>query len=261
MGLASPEEIAEFERICREYPEVLEARDAFERSLEQRTMEQVVDPPASVREKVFARIGGEKMPIRRQVESKSEQPGATGLVISMRRTRFVAAASVVLLLGSALLNYYYYSQYKVFSSKYDQLVQEQGRMASSNQGLQTKLEEYESTLGLIKDPAMTIVKMPSIPNSPGPNSLTTVYWNTKTHDVYLLVNNLPFPAAGKQYQLWALVNGKPVDAGIFEINQDSINLVKMKNIPQAQAFAITLENRGGSPTPTMSAMYVLGKVS
>jgi hypothetical protein len=166
-----------------------------------------------------------------------------------------------LLLGSALLNYYYYSQYKVFSSKYDQLVQEQGRMASSNQGLQTKLEEYESTLGLIKDPAMTIVKMPSIPNSPGPNSLTTVYWNTKTHDVYLLVNNLPFPAAGKQYQLWALVNGKPVDAGIFEINQDSINLVKMKNIPQAQAFAITLENRGGSPTPTMSAMYVLGKVS
>jgi anti-sigma-K factor RskA len=35
----------------------------------------------------------------------------------------------------------------------------------------------------------------------------------------------------------------------------------MKNIPAAQAFAITLENRGGSVSPTMEAMFVMGKVS
>jgi len=34
----------------------------------------------------------------------------------------------------------------------------------------------------------------------------------------------------------------------------------MKNIPKAQAFAITLEKKGGSVTPTLSAMYVMGKV-
>jgi len=33
----------------------------------------------------------------------------------------------------------------------------------------------------------------------------------------------------------------------------------MKNTPRAQAFAITLEKRGGSPTP-QGKMYVLGKV-
>jgi anti-sigma-K factor RskA len=34
----------------------------------------------------------------------------------------------------------------------------------------------------------------------------------------------------------------------------------MKNIPRAEAFAITLENAGGSAVPTMSQLYVIGKV-
>jgi anti-sigma-K factor RskA len=34
----------------------------------------------------------------------------------------------------------------------------------------------------------------------------------------------------------------------------------MKNIQRAQAFAITLEKKGGSEVPT-SAIYVLGKVT
>ena len=35
----------------------------------------------------------------------------------------------------------------------------------------------------------------------------------------------------------------------------------MKVINHAEAFAITLEKQGGSKTPTMSEMYVMGKVS
>jgi anti-sigma-K factor RskA len=35
---------------------------------------------------------------------------------------------------------------------------------------------------------------------------------------------------------------------------------KMKNIPEAQAFAITLEKQGGSASPTMEALLVMGKV-
>jgi hypothetical protein len=35
----------------------------------------------------------------------------------------------------------------------------------------------------------------------------------------------------------------------------------MKNIPAAQGFAITLERKGGSLSPTMDQMYVNGKVT
>jgi anti-sigma-K factor RskA len=72
------------------------------------------------------------------------------------------------------------------------------------------------------------------------------------------VNNLPKPAAGKQYQLWAIVNGQPVDAGMLNWNDATI-VASMKNIPQAQAFAITLEDEGGHPLP-QGVMYVLGSI-
>jgi len=40
-----------------------------------------------------------------------------------------------------------------------------------------------------------------------------------------------------------------------------VAVVKMKNIPRAQAFAVTLEKRGGSAAPTMDQMYMMGKAS
>ena len=70
---------------------------------------------------------------------------------------------------------------------------------------------------------------------------------------------MPQPQAGQQYQLWAIVDGKPVDAGMVEIDPGKA-LHRMKNIPKAEAFAITLEKAGGSPTPTLTAMFVMGKV-
>jgi len=35
----------------------------------------------------------------------------------------------------------------------------------------------------------------------------------------------------------------------------------MKSFGRAEAFAITLEKTGGSPTPTMDQMYVIAKIS
>ena len=102
---------------------------------------------------------------------------------------------------------------------------------------------------------MAIIAMKGQPVAP--QSLTTVYWNKQTKDVFLLINALPKAAAGKQYQLWAIVDGVPVDAGMLT-TEGADGLVKMSNIPKAQAFAITLENAGGAKTPTMP-IYVVGK--
>ena len=39
----------------------------------------------------------------------------------------------------------------------------------------------------------------------------------QSKEVYLLVNQLPTPDPDKQYQLWAIVDGNPVDAGVFDM--------------------------------------------
>ena len=86
-----------------------------------------------------------------------------------------------------------------------------------------------------------------------------IYWNKNSHESYIDVLALPIPDEGKQYQLWALVGGKPVDAGVFEITLSGIQ--RVKDIPAADAWAVTLEPKGGSVSPTLDQMYLLGKAS
>jgi anti-sigma-K factor RskA len=139
-------------------------------------------------------------------------------------------------------------------------VESQAQLANANHSLSTKMQLFETALYQMKDPRMEIVKMPAVATSPSASSMATVYWDTSSRLVWLLVNQLPKPASGKQYQLWAIVDGKPVDAGIFDVDE-GIPFVKLKTIPRAQAFAITLEKQGGSLKPNMDAMYVMGKVT
>lgn len=261
LGLADEAERVEFEQMCTLHAEVRQARDAFELSLEQHAIASAVAPPVHMREAILLQLSAE--PAR---EIKGNTPVVTmqpiqGAAIPMTM-RYVAAASIILLVGSAILNFYYFNKYKDFSQRYDQLLAQQTELARNNDALQTRLSNYEHTIAGLTDTNMAVIKMEGIGvpanGSPAPASVATVYWDTRSKDVYLMVNNLPQPAAGKQYQLWAIVDNQPVDAGMLDMEKGKV-MVKMKNIPRAQLFAITLEQQGGSATPK-GPMYVVGKV-
>jgi anti-sigma-K factor RskA len=94
-----------------------------------------------------------------------------------------------------------------------------------------------------------------------PAARARVLFNPATHKVYLDVKNLPALPADKQYQLWALDNGKPVDAGVLTVaTATGEGLQSMKDIASAQAFAMTVEPVGGSVNPTLSTMTVIGNI-
>ncbi|HTE09889.1 MAG TPA: anti-sigma factor [Chitinophagaceae bacterium] len=256
LGLASNEERLAFEQLCATHAELRQAREAFEISLEQHAQDNAVVAPAGLKQKIWDGINlgtAVSPPINRQPADNTTRPLTP--VRSVSFAKFLAAASIILLLGSTLLNFYFYNQYKSSETSLKELIASNQQMANNNINMQTKLQQYETSLELIRDTNMAIIAMKGQPVAP--RGLTTVYWNKQTKDVYLLINNLPQPAAGKQYQLWAIVDGVPVDAGLLETNAP-VAFVKMKNIPKAQAFAITLENTGGNKTPTMP-IYVVGK--
>lgn len=255
LGLASREDVIEFERMCAAHSEVRAARNAFELELEEKLLQQKTDPPRELKPRILSEIGMERE------EQLPQIPLAKPTLVPRPGfAKYVAAASLILLAGSVLLNLYLLDQYKKTIAQNKELSEMQKQAAVTNQALQTKLSSYENALDLMKSPLMTEVKMPGSPNSPAPSSMATVYWNAESKAVYLLVNQLPKPGSDKQYQLWAIVDGKPVNAGVFELGDD-ISLIKLKTITRADAFAITLEKKGGSETPTMDAMYVMGKVS
>lgn len=86
----------------------------------------------------------------------------------------------------------------------------------------------------------------------------TVFWDKKTKEVYLHAGSLPEAPEGRQYQIWALVDGKPVNAGMYAEQKGS--QVPLSVVPRAQDFAVTLEKSGGTASPTMTNMYMMGFV-
>lgn len=253
LGLATKEEMAEFERMCAAHSEVRLAREAFEEQLEHYAIQNGVKPPAQLQSKIFAEleVASEKLRSNSHTGTDSitmqEAPVAT-----MRWWKYAAAAAIILFVASAALNIYFLDQFKTYKNLY---MASRTELATNQRVMQTKLTDYEHSLQILRDTNMAVIPLKGTAVSP--ESLATIYWDTRSKDVYLFVNNLPVPASGKQYQLWAIVNGQPVDAGMLDWN-DSNAVAAMKNITTAQAFAITLENAGGSPTPNTEAMYVLG---
>lgn len=114
---------------------------------------------------------------------------------------------------------------------------------------------------IVNDPAWKTIKLAGTKMDPKANM--TVYWHPAGQHVMVDNAEMQLPANDQahQYQLWALVNGKPIDLGVFDVKADSTQiLLKMKEVAGAQAFAVTLEKRGGSVGPTMDQMIVMGAV-
>lgn len=235
LGLTSPEERTGFEQMCLQYPEVLQARNAFEIAIEKQAMENAIAPPAGLKNKILAELD---FPTSAKVITMQSAP-----VKNMNWLKYASAACVALLAGSIYLNISLSNKNKNLQNNYNNTVAELGDIKKDIQILQS-------------NPTIKMAAMGGLEASPA--SFATVYWDTASHDVWLLANNLPMPASDKQYQLWAIFDGKPVDLGVFDIKKEKL-LIRAKNAQGAEAFAITLEKKGGNPTPA-GDMYVMGKL-
>jgi anti-sigma-K factor RskA len=236
LGLASEEESREFEKMCSQYPEVLSARTAFELALEKQAMENAIAPSDGLKNKI------------------AEQIGAAGKVVSIqsapvRKTswlKYAAAASVILLAGSVYYNISLYNKNKNIIGKYDNTV--------------ARLNDLEKDFQILQqNPNVKMASMKGQEISPA--SYATVYWDTASQDVYLMINNMPRPPSDKQYQLWAFLDGKPLDMGLIEITEKPLQLYRLKKAQTAQAFAITLEKKGRADVSKPGGdVYVMGNL-
>ena len=258
-GLATKEEIAQLETLRLQYAPIEQAINSFSSILEEQAFSESSPPPPYLKNKIMAALQTQNnQPPVVYISASQNEKQATNhkYNLSIRPWKMMAAASVLLLVASAALNFYFYSKYSEKSEEYQALLNEKNTLAASNQVYQTSQQEWENTTKLMADSAMVLVKMKTAAGKN--NNDATVFWNSQNKDVYVMAKTLPHPTAGKQFQLWAIVDGKPVDAGI--INLDCLGVCKMKNIPHAQAFAITLENEGGSPAPHLDQLVVIGKI-
>jgi anti-sigma-K factor RskA len=243
MGMATDAERKEFEAICASYPEVAEARNSFELALEEQLLSDVVQAPVHLKQAIEEKIATQATTIAPSDMEEEEAP-----VRRMGAWKWLAAAAIILLIGTAFWAI-------SVNNKYQQLQAVNKDLQNQLQQSTAELDTMNQDAELLKNPD---IKMAAMQGTSNPKMYATIYWDTTSKDVYLMLNNLPKPASDKQYQLWALLNGQPIDLGMIEAKQERL-LYRMKNVQNAQAFAITLEPKGGSPAPT-STPIVLSKL-
>lgn len=90
-------------------------------------------------------------------------------------------------------------------------------------------------------------------HGPQPGARAKVFWSPAAKRGVLVAANLEPLPADRQYQLWVFVDGKPVDAGVFDVDPSGKVLFESKDLEAvrtAQNFAVTVEPRGGVPQPS-----------
>lgn len=244
-GLTSVEETLQVQQWAAQYPEVAAELKAIEEGMEAYAVAHAIQPDASVKEKVVARI---------QTGSPKEvslPQHVTGKIVNMQSWKWAAAASIVLLVGSVAYNI---SQYQKNNATAENVRQMQERMDQ----IEAQNKAVEEDMNVVHSKFALAVPMNGL--EAAPEASAKIFWMKNTGEVYIDPSNLPDAPEGKQYQLWAIVDGKPVDAGMLNFNNTNKNhLHKMKVFPKADAFAVTLESEAGLQSPK-GPMYVMGKV-
>jgi Anti-sigma-K factor rskA len=245
LGLASKEEQAEFEQLCLQYPELVAARNSFELSLEKQAFENATPPPAFLKEEFVNFINQHSA----GNQSKVIQMGNMEPVRKTSGFNWLAAASVLLFILSGYFAYTFYNENKILKSELQITKDSQAR-------LNEQLKKLEDDKRPVTDPNVMVVNLTG--TTPAKAS-ASVYWDSTSTNVFLVVKNMPQLPSDKQYQLWALIDGKPKDLGLFDPQGDNKVMLKMNNTQRADAFAITIEKRGNTGGPNLEQLQTMGK--
>lgn len=175
------------------------------------------------------------------------------------RWKYAAAASVVIALGLGYLAYDYRDKWLHSEVALNELIAQNRQVAEDYNRVNLRLDKMENDLNVINNPSFAKVVMKGTPNAP--QALASVYWNKETKEIYLSIQNMRELSQEKQYQLWAEIDGKMIDAGVFDGNV--AGLIKMKQMfkETVTVFAVTVEPRGGRPEPTVETIQVAGAVT
>ena len=289
LGASTVGESTEVERLALEYSDINVEIESVRNTLESYVLQYEKEPPAFLKDKIMAEIFSAPLSADRFQSAVNRGHSAVGIdqlagdsnqssgnsqpllvnsnpidenlreIVSLnkstpQRSIFRMAASWVLLALSIGGNIWFFKNWKNSEDKLVALETQNQVLAQEGKALKAS---YQEEVDILQNPNFKVIKL--LGQKDAPNATALVYFDKTKQEVYLSALKLPQAPTGKQYQLWAIIDGKPVDAGMID---GTDNILKMKSLTNAVAFAISLENTGGSTTEAgpKGTIYVMGAV-
>lgn len=252
LGLASPAEQQEVRQYAEQYPEVQQELEKIEVAMELYAQTNEAELPEGMETKIDAKIDAVG-------HLPTPKPSSRGLSAAARWLRFLLPALALL----ALLVYWFQQQATQYEGEVERLENEVARVEGDLQQLKTNCDQIQAEndrliedLLLIRDANTRSTIIRGTDNAP--DAVATIYRSQEK--AYLDVLQLAAPPSDQQYELWAIVNKKPVSMGVFDLKASTGNFQEVPLIENATAFAVTLELKDGDPAPNLEQMVLYGAV-
>jgi len=242
-GELSKEELQELEQLIAEDKEVKREYLSLQKVLELLSFQHGFEVSDNLKQRVMQNP---------QVMKYLKPEESTRVIV----WRFLVAASVSLAMVAGMTAYFYWAEFKETDQRLAELTARNIELAEGFQQVNHELNGMRNSLAVLVSPEFSRIILQGTENAE--DAKTVIYWNAQREELYLNSANLAALPQHQQYQLWALIDGKPVDAGVFDAAAGSFQI--MKNIAAADAFAVTVEQTGGAESPTLSTMQVYGEV-
>ncbi len=236
LGQLSPEETREVEVMQEKHIEI--KREIYEISLGLEKYGQLsgIKAPESVGTKLFDNLP-KKSPT---VQSASKDN--TGSNSGMRWNLLTSLFALIGILGFTLY-YLQLSENKATSQQYESQI----RVCDS---ITNQQEQQFALLNQINDPNNKIIDM--TPTAGYAGISVYLHHNTVSKKNFLQLVNLPEITSDQAFQLWSLKDGAdPMPLNVFA---DKNTIIPVDFIDQTATYAITIEPKGGSQSPSLDKL-------
>ena len=237
LGLLDPAQRAAFEARLAADPALQRELAETETALTSLAFSTPATPPDELKQRVMARVAPPA------IDAATVLPFA-------RRTRrpwtpiwLGAALAASLLLVASL------------SSRLAQARHERELFRATSVATQRALAQRDSLIAQLTDPSVELVTMAATGTA---KPAVKAWLDRRRRTLLLSAASLEPPAAGQAYQLWFIVDGKPVPSVTFRPDSTGSALVRNVSVPPGEisATAITREPEAGSTTPTLPILFV-----
>lgn len=211
-----------------------------------------VEPPASLRDRIAAIPG--TVPQARAATASTPGPGEMG---ASRLAPWFAAVAASLLAAVAIWQAVdARAEVQRLRQELAQMQVTAGQAQVARVSLERQLDEFAKQVDVLR--ASDLVAYSLAGSGTAVNAHARAYVTYKNGVVFTAAG-LPALPSGKVYQLWVIVDAKPVSVGVFSPDADGRvhALVGTPDITaMPAAVAVTLEPAGGLPVPTMPLILV-----
>lgn len=264
LGLASPQEVQEVACLSKIYPEIQAEFLRIQKSCEEMMFESAQAPNPAIRAallKTISETPQDKAPESTKKEAKIISMKPTPEIVGVSPMwKMMAAASLILTIGIASLWFISNKEVKRLDSSLASMEKKHLEDTQVLQAMVLEKDHLQTVQEVLAEQTTRTVMMKG--TTMEPEASVKVMWSTGMKKAVMHAEKITPPPANMQYQLWVIADGKPVSVGVF--NYDEVEQMTEPfdvNAQNITAFAITLEKMGGSPTPTMEKMVVMGPIN